>query len=149
MPISASQDVGSLVTIRIAAMDDATELLRFWSLSADSDGRLPSRSALFRMLTDGPSRVIIAAADTGIVGSVIVSWDGWRGRMQMLAVAPVKDRLGTAHRLVNLAETRLNGLGADRVEVVTGDRNDLALRLLRAREYRHQRDWSRWVKTMC
>src|SRR4030095_5063647 len=49
-----------------------------------------------------------------VVGSVIGGWDGWRGNIYRLAVAPQARRRGLARRLLHEAERVLVARGARR-----------------------------------
>ena len=62
--------------------------------------------------------MIVAEADGRIVASIIAAWDGWRGSMYRLAVAPEKRRNRIATRLVREAERRLMERGAVRMSVL-------------------------------
>ena len=54
----------------------------------------------------------------GVVGSVIGGWDGWRGNIYRLAVAPDARRHGLARRLVQEAERMLVSKGARRISAL-------------------------------
>jgi len=53
-----------------------------------------------------------------IVGSVIGGWDGWRGNIYRLAVAPEARRRGLARRLVQEAEHVMQTKGARRLSAL-------------------------------
>ena len=50
--------------------------------------------------------------------SVIGGWDGWRGNIYRLAVAPEARRVGLARRLVQEAERVLRAKGARRISAL-------------------------------
>jgi ribosomal protein S18 acetylase RimI-like enzyme len=63
---------------------------------------------LQRTIAGGNAIVLVAIDDARrIVGSVIGGWDGWRGNIYRLAVAPSAHRLGNAARLVHEVSSRL------------------------------------------
>lgn len=51
------------------------------------------------------------------MGSVIAGWDGRRGSLYRLAVAPDYRRQGLGRRLLDVAEGRLASSGAARLQV--------------------------------
>ena len=102
------------MTVRGARQDDLDAVLALWG---------GARSA-HAVTEDTPERVagliasesLLVAEDGGeIVGALIAAFDGWRGNMYRLAVAPPYRRRGIAARLVEAGEARLRALGAPRV----------------------------------
>ena len=63
-------------------------------------------------------RVVIGLIAGLIVGSVIGGWDGWRGNIYRLAVAPEARRAGLARQLVRAAEDALRAKGARRISAL-------------------------------
>ena len=51
--------------------------------------------------------LLVAIRQGSIVGSIIGGWDGWRGNIYRLAVAPEARRAGLARRLVDAGERML------------------------------------------
>jgi ribosomal protein S18 acetylase RimI-like enzyme len=52
------------------------------------------------------------------VGSVIAAWDGWRGSVYRLAVAPAHRRHGLGQLLLGEAAERLRTTGARRLQAI-------------------------------
>src|SRR2546425_13313752 len=61
---------------------------------------------------------LVAIQAGAIVGSVIGGWDGWRGNIYRLAVAPEARRRGLARRLVQEAEHVMQTKGARRLSAL-------------------------------
>ena len=102
------------MTVRGARQDDLDAVLALWG---------GARSA-HAVTEDTPERVagliasesLLVAEDGGeIVGALIAAFDGWRGNMYRLAVAPAHRRNGIAKQLVDAGEARLRARGAPRV----------------------------------
>jgi ribosomal protein S18 acetylase RimI-like enzyme len=70
---------------------------------------------LQRAITDSPACVLVADTQGQIVGTIIGSFDGWRGNVYRLAVHPDYRRRGIARRLVAEIERRLVHQGAKRI----------------------------------
>ena len=62
--------------------------------------------------------MILALDDDAIVGTIIAGWDGWRGTLYRLAVAPSYRRRGIATGLVAEAERRLREQGVRRMHLI-------------------------------
>jgi ribosomal protein S18 acetylase RimI-like enzyme len=62
--------------------------------------------------------LIVAEQSDRIVGTVIAGWDGWRGSVYRLVVAPDHRRGGVAKQLVHSAQRRLAELGGHRIQAI-------------------------------
>ena len=66
---------------------------------------------------------LVAEADGVIVGAVMAGYDGHRGWLNYLAVAPDRQRSGLGRALVAAAETRLGAVGCPKVNLQIRDTN--------------------------
>jgi ribosomal protein S18 acetylase RimI-like enzyme len=87
--------------------------------------------------TDGHA-LLLAESDSGVIGSLIAAWDGWRGSFYRLAVHPSRRREGIATALVLEGERRLQERGALRLTAIVADDEQLALDFWRAAGYERQ-----------
>lgn len=71
--------------------------------------------------------LLVAVSDGWVVGTVVAAWDGWRGSVYRLVVAPAKRRRGLGTALLRAAERRLEGLGARRAQAVVVETDDRAM----------------------
>ena len=111
-----------MVKVRTAGIEDIPAILGIWA--ADAEPTITDdQDGLNALLAYAPEALLVAVSHDRIVGTVIVSWDGWRGGFYRLAVVPGHRRQGVARRLVVEGERRLLELGARRIAVfaVTGD----------------------------
>ena len=90
---------------------------------------------------------LIVARESGrIVGTVIAGWDGWRGSVYRLVVAPDCRRSGLGRQLVQSAERRLAELGAQRMQAIVVGPDARAMGFWSATEWDLQGDQVRFVK---
>jgi len=61
-----------------------------------------------------------------VVGTIIAGWNGWRGGIYRIAVAPAHRRRGIARALIAAAVERLEALGARRIDALVVKDDDLA-----------------------
>ncbi len=135
--------------LRTALVDDVDDMIVFWQLAGENDGRpTDSADAVRRLIERDPDALLVAELGGVIVGTVIAGWDGWRAHLYRLAVHPDHRRLGIGRLLLNAAEARLEAFGASRLDAMVLDGNELGQSAWQARGYRPQPDWSRWVKAV-
>ncbi len=91
----------------------------------------PQRDA--RLAVDGATSVILGLRDgAALIASVMVGFDGHRGWVYYLAVAPDRRREGLGRRLMDAAEAWLRERGAPKLQLMVRDSNDAALDFYRA-----------------
>jgi ribosomal protein S18 acetylase RimI-like enzyme len=101
-----------------------------------------------RLLGADPEAVLVAEHEGTVIGALIAGWDGWRGNMYRLAVAPEHRRRGIASRLVSAGERRLRGSGARRVTALIGSEDRIAQSLWRAVGYERDPGVARFVRNL-
>jgi ribosomal protein S18 acetylase RimI-like enzyme len=128
------------VAIRSFREADRLQLLQLWSAVFPDD---PPRSAPARMI-DGalavrPESLLVAeldgAGDRVIVGAIIAGFDGVRGWLYHLAVAPAHRRRGIATRLVRGAEAALRAQGCSKINLQVRATNQSVVAFYRALGY--------------
>jgi GNAT superfamily N-acetyltransferase len=81
------------VIVRPSQPDEVDQVVRLWSESGRPAGATDDRAALTTLLERDP-------------GSLIATWDGWRGNMYRLLVHPAHRHRGVALRLVEAGEAQ-------------------------------------------
>jgi purine-nucleoside phosphorylase/ribosomal protein S18 acetylase RimI-like enzyme len=104
--------------IRDCRLEDVETVLALWKQAGAEPGVTDTADALRRAITDSPAVVLVAERDGRLIGSVIGTFDGWRGNVYRLAVLPASRRRGVARALVAEMERRLAGLGVTRMTAV-------------------------------
>ena len=124
------------VAIRSFREADRLPLVQLWSAVFPDD---PPRNAPDRMI-DGafavsPESLLVAEIDGAVVGAVIAGFDGVRGWIYHLAVAPAQRRRGIATRLVRGAEATLRGRGCSKINLQVRATNESVVAFYRALGY--------------
>jgi ribosomal protein S18 acetylase RimI-like enzyme len=95
--------------------DDVGAVLELWRQADATPSITDTADDLGRAVADGLANVLVAEVEGQIVGSIIGTFDGWRGNIYRLAVHPACRRQGVARALVAEVEKRLTRQGAKRI----------------------------------
>ena len=107
------------IVIRPAREFELGYVLQLWQACGVTPPSVSdSIEGLTRLIREPAALLIVAAIEDQIVGSVIGGWDGWRGNIYRLAVAPEYRRQGTARRLVAEVSRELFAKGATRLSAL-------------------------------
>ena len=135
-----------LPSIRGAAREDGVALLSLWREAGSEPSHTDDLKSVDQLIAHDPGAVIVADLGGELVGSVIAGWDGWRGSVYRLAVAPSHRRQGLALRLLGAAEERFAALGAIRLQAIVVESDLRATSFWQATRWERQRDRLRFVK---
>jgi ribosomal protein S18 acetylase RimI-like enzyme len=91
-------------------------------------GKSDTREEIAKKLARDPDLFLVAERDGRIVGSVIGGFDGRRGLVYHLAVAPDQQRQGLGKALMAEIEARLKAKGCRKSYLLVKHGNDEALR---------------------
>jgi ribosomal protein S18 acetylase RimI-like enzyme len=106
------------VIIRTARKDELSAVLDLWREADATPSVTDSLDGLNALMGEPSATLLVAVADGRVVGSVIGGWDGWRGNIYRLAVAPAHRRKGIASNLVRAANLLLFDKGAQRISAL-------------------------------
>jgi ribosomal protein S18 acetylase RimI-like enzyme len=114
----------SSASIRPATRADVDALLDLWKRSGATPSVTETAQDVGRVVEASHAEVLVAVGDDGrLVGSLIATFDGWRGNVYRMVVDPDLRRQALARRLTEEAETWLRAAGAKRLTaLVEGDR---------------------------
>ena len=102
-------------SIRDCRQDEAEAVLELWRQAEATPSMTDNVDEIRHAITNSPACVLIAELDGQFVGSIIGSFDGWRGNIYRLVVHPQFRRQGLARALVAEVENRLVQQGAKRI----------------------------------
>ena len=112
--------------IRECRPEEAEALLALWQVAGTSPSVTDTITDI-RNTIESPAFVLIAEADSRIVGSLIATFDGWRGNMYRIAVHPDYRRHGIGRALVKEGERCLVGQGAKRITALVEEKYPWAI----------------------
>jgi ribosomal protein S18 acetylase RimI-like enzyme len=109
--------------IRRATADDAGRVLQLWIDSGASMRAIDDFEAVRAVLHHPAATLLVATVNDDIIGTLLGTFDGWRGHVYRLVVHPHHRRCGIGRRLVHGMEQILKSAGAKRViALVEADR---------------------------
>src|SRR5262249_52512567 len=86
--------------IRSCRVEDEDAILELWRQANATPSVTDTAGDLRRAVASGPANVLVAEVDERMVGSIIGTFDGWRGNIYRMAVHPDYRRRGIARALV-------------------------------------------------
>ena len=107
-----------MTALRPAVVGDISEILTFWTVATAEPSSTDDADGIAALLERAPGSLLVAVDGDTIVGTVIAGWDGWRGALYRLAVAPTHRRRGIGTALVDAAEQHLNAQGVRRMHLI-------------------------------
>jgi ribosomal protein S18 acetylase RimI-like enzyme len=136
--------------IRVATVADAPALLALWERAHSTPSHTDNVAAVTRVIEVPHAQVFVAVGSDGdgLIGSLIATFDGWRGNVYRMAVDPEHRRQGIALELVARARAWFEAVGARRVTaLVEGDRS-VAQAFWSAAGFEWQDGMRRYVMTL-
>jgi ribosomal protein S18 acetylase RimI-like enzyme len=114
--------------IRRVREDEVDAVLRMWRAAGVTPPSVSdSVESLTCLIREPAALLLVATIDNRVIGSVIGGWDGWRGNLYRLAVAPEYRRRGIARRLVAEISSELFAKGATRLSALVEHEHQWAM----------------------
>ena len=110
------------VILRPFVAADRVAVLELWHACGLTRPWNDESAEIDRKLAWDPSMLVVAADGDTIAGTVMIGYDGRRGWVNYVAVAPGRQGSGLGRRLMQEAEARLRALGCPKLNLqVRGD----------------------------
>jgi ribosomal protein S18 acetylase RimI-like enzyme len=103
------------LVMRECRSEDVEAVLELWRQADATPGVTDNADDLRRAVTESQAHVLVAEVEGQVVGSIIGTFDGWRGNIYRMAVHPDYRRRGIARALAGEVEKRLTRQGAKRI----------------------------------
>jgi ribosomal protein S18 acetylase RimI-like enzyme len=133
-------------TLRNGKLSDLDSILRLWIESEAEPTHTDDVESISMLIAHDPSALVIAEEDASVVGSIIAAWDGWRGSIYRLVVAPSHRRRGLGRQLLREAEARLSACGAVRMQAIVVESEAKAMGFWRESAWEQQVRRVRFVR---
>jgi ribosomal protein S18 acetylase RimI-like enzyme len=103
--------------IRVFAPDDEAAVVRLWQDCGLTRPWNDPHKDITRKLSEQPELFLVASRDGAIVGSAMAGFDGHRGWIYYLAVAPAQQRSGLGRALMREVESLLRARGCPKINL--------------------------------
>jgi ribosomal protein S18 acetylase RimI-like enzyme len=133
--------------LRDARPEDADAVSALWGAAYEPSSVRSTQEDIPALLSHGAaSRLLLAELDGAVVGSLIATYDGWRGNMYRMVVHPEHQRRGIARRLVNEAHAWLQRQGCQRITALVEGDHDYATSFWESAGYKYDAGMRRYSK---
>jgi ribosomal protein S18 acetylase RimI-like enzyme len=136
------------VTIRDARPDELDTVVELWRAGGLRLRGNETTATMIELQAREDAWLLVAEADGALAGTLIATYDGWRGHFYRLAVAPAFRRRGIARALVGEGERRLAAVGARRLTSIVVLENDEGVGFWTSAGYPHEREVGRFKKEL-
>lgn len=141
-------DERSVMHLRRVRSEDAGAVLTLWKAAETTESVTDTADDVRRIATKDHVAFFVAVVDDNIVGSVIATFDGWRGNMYRLVTHPDYRRKGVARALVGEAEKALAEWGVKRITALVEKDHPWAGHFWEAVGYVADERMSRYVRNL-
>ncbi len=115
------------LTIRDAQLEEAPAVLHIWRVAFQSQETHGDLDDVQRVIFDDhTARLFLADFNGTLVGTLIVTFDGWRGNVYRLAVLPEHQLQCIARALVGVGEQWLHAVGCRKISALVERHNAFA-----------------------
>ena len=106
------------IQLRAFVPDDTPGIVALWQACGLTRPWNDPYKDIERKLAEDPELLVVAEADRQVVGSAMVGYDGHRGWVYYLAVAPAMQKKGVGRALTQHAEALLLARGCPKVQLM-------------------------------
>jgi ribosomal protein S18 acetylase RimI-like enzyme len=134
--------------IRKATTTDTDDILRLWTAAGASVTATDTHVHVSLVIGHAAATVLVAVRDGRIVGTVIGTFDGWRGHLYRLVVHPEVRRQGLARAMVREVEAVFRAQNVTRVLAFVERDRPAAIAFWEAAGYSRDDNVHRYVRLL-
>lgn len=109
--------------IRCYAPSDEEAVVKLWEDCGLTRPWNDPRKDIARKLTEHPELFLVGTADGAVMASIMIGYEGHRGWVNYLAVAPAYRKRAIGRQLMAEAEQRLTALGCPKLSLMVRSSN--------------------------
>lgn len=122
-----SDSAATAIVVRPFAAADAEAVVALWRACGLTRPQNDPHKDIARKLKVNPEWFLVAVRGGEIVGAVMAGYEGHRGWINYLGVAPSLQRGGLGRRLMDEAEARLRAAGCPKINLQVRADNKVAI----------------------
>ena len=103
------------ISIRECREDESQTVLELWQQADAVVSPTDTLAQVLAAINHAAASFLVAETGGRVIGTIIGTFDGWRGEIYRIAVVPEFRRLGVAQMLVEAAEKWMAGQGCRRI----------------------------------
>ena len=120
------------LAIRPYTSEDQDAVIALWEACGLVVPQNDPRGDIQTKIQFQPDLFLVAMAEDRLVGTVMAGYEGHRGWINYLAVAPAQRRRGIAKKMMASAEKKLHALGCPKINLQVRRTNTIVINFYRA-----------------
>lgn len=134
------------VVIRECRREEAPDVLRLWREADATVSVTDTADDVMTAIECPAALLLVAVAERRIIGTIIGTFDGWRGNIYRMAVHPGHQRQGVARALLGGLESFFDSRGVKRITALVESGYSWAVGFWEAADYQLHEGMARYFR---